>query len=227
MSVLVLRSHLGLGDHIICNGLVRTLLEGEYDQVIMPVKSRNVSSVIAMFEDLPGSVSVVSVKDDEQADEYCSQVTQWPACKLKYLGLGCFSLDKPFDGRIWDREFYTHAGIPFESRWSKFFHAGLLTPAVPPSEPFIFLHEDVSRGARIDRSHIRSGIKTLEPSGNKGLPIGHYIPLLHEAEEIHCMESCFANLADSIPTKANRLVIHAYARDSVPPTYRKNWEILR
>ena len=43
--------HLGLGDHITCNGLYRFLSE-KYDQLILPVKRHNYLSITRMLSDL-------------------------------------------------------------------------------------------------------------------------------------------------------------------------------
>ena len=51
--------HLGLGDHIICNGILRKLRES-YDIVHMPVKNHNLLNVQDMFKDDTG-IELISV----------------------------------------------------------------------------------------------------------------------------------------------------------------------
>ena len=66
MSNLFFRGHLGLGDHIVCNGLFRVLHE-KHDKSIIPVKRHNRHSVERMFQDL-SNVVVVPVINDFEAD---------------------------------------------------------------------------------------------------------------------------------------------------------------
>src|SRR4051812_16786092 len=54
--------HLGLGDHIICNGLVRELCKS-YDGVYCFVKNCNLNSVVFMYRDEP-KIELIGVEDD-------------------------------------------------------------------------------------------------------------------------------------------------------------------
>ena len=60
--------HLGLGDHIICNGILRKLRE-DYDIVHMPVKRHNYQTVKDMVRDDAG-IELIPVGDDNEAIRY-------------------------------------------------------------------------------------------------------------------------------------------------------------
>ena len=60
--------HLGLGDHIICNGILRKLPES-YDIVHIPVKRHNFLNVQDMFKDDNG-IELISVSGDAEAVRY-------------------------------------------------------------------------------------------------------------------------------------------------------------
>lgn len=101
--------HLGLGDHILCNGLVRNYAN-HYERVVIPAYHHNVEAVSFMFRDLK-HVEVVGVKDDPEAVLLCDQ--------KNCLRLGYFSKYN-FDPDIFDQEFYRQAHLPFEVRWEEF-----------------------------------------------------------------------------------------------------------
>ena len=63
--------HLGLGDHIICNGLVRSLVTTE-DYYRLIVKEHNLGSVQFMYRDLK-NLECVPVKNDLEANYLLSR----------------------------------------------------------------------------------------------------------------------------------------------------------
>lgn len=203
--------HLGLGDAIICNGMVRELAK-RHAKIVLPVKYRNVTSVFWMFSDLP-NVFIDPVDNDFEMQEN--------ARPHKSLRLGLWSDGKIKDWAHWDEQLYRDAGVSFEQRW-----LGFRCPVIPRSGEIgecAFVHDDPVRGFRI----------LEEP------PIAIYRPfrtphifwhlwMLENCTEIHLIDSAFLCLAESIPLKSNRLVFHRYARpDGKPPTLRKRWEILQ
>ena len=212
-----IRTHLGLGDALIQNGLVRILASN--DRVVFPAKIHNFESVKFMFRDLP-NVEVVSVRDDVEA-ELLSEA------EASVLRLGLFSLTEPLES-AWDRQMYRQARVPFDCRWEAFqVHRDRQDEYPVPRTNYVFLHDDYERGFCIDESRLPSDVYRIRPERPNSLnTIFGWLPLIVEASEIHCIDSCFAILVDSIPTKAIRLVLHDYARKGLPPTYRKKWEHL-
>lgn len=223
MKSLVIRSHLGAGDMLIINAIVRERAT-KFDEVYLPCKTHNVPSVRFMFRDLP-NVYVWGVRDDNEADKFTSDRIY---CGSKVLGLGLFAYEKEFDIDQWDREMYRQAGLPFEQRWDGF--RAVRDPSrelEPGVDSWVFAHQDSARRFEINVNRMPRG-NVLSPIPGRRHNIFDYWPLIENAEEIHCIDSCFAILADSIPTKAKRHVLHLYARPgALPPHYRKNWEILR
>jgi hypothetical protein len=213
MNKLFIRQNLGLGDHIICNAIVRHYAKD--NEVELGVYPHNLVSVKAMFSDLPN----VTFKegDDIELNVYTA-TTPHPVLRL---GFGC----RFFNSWKFDSEFYAQAGLPFEMRWNGFKHAPV-EQINTPSYQYVFVHDDPERGMVIDRKHIRSGMDVVVASKNKLLPIGAYMELLQSASEIHCIDSSFALLADSIPT-AGRKFLHRYCRpNGEHPVYRNRWEII-
>ena len=63
MREIFLCHHLGLGDHIITNGLTRELLN-TCDIINYPVKYHNVVNVMRMFEDVDHKINFLPVSGD-------------------------------------------------------------------------------------------------------------------------------------------------------------------
>ena len=66
--MIYLYHHLGLGDHIICNGLVRLLTKNEKTYGLF-CKEHNVKSVSFMFRDIK-NLSIIPVNNDGDVVSY-------------------------------------------------------------------------------------------------------------------------------------------------------------
>jgi hypothetical protein len=191
--------HLGLGDALICNGLVRCLVAMGH-QILLPVYERNAVSILDMFSDLGDSVE--TIKSGEKT-YFSNRIT------IGYLG-------KHFDPNRWDESFYRQASIPFIEKWNSFgMGVGMSTRM---AGGMVFIHDDAERGFNIPLSGYR-------PSKTESI-FDHLYPLMR-AGEIHCINSSFAILADLCGAKG-RKYLHRYARpDGVDlPIFGCHWEIL-
>lgn len=222
MKRLILLGHLGLGDHIITNGLVRVLLK-DYEHIEIITKRHNAPTVGWMFSDT-GRVSCLCVENDDEA----RKLAAWEETKgQKVLRLGVHTGDYTIP-KDWDVWMYRQAGIPHECRWTEFGLPWQTLPKFTPHWP-IFIHDDPARKYSIAMAAPRNAI--YRPSAKE--PFQNHIRPLQSADEIHVIDSCFLALADSIPTHAKRHALHLYAtahdpyKKFGPPTLRKDWEILR
>lgn len=214
--MIFLLAHLGLGDCLILNGLVRNLVTR--DGVVVPAKPHNVDTVKFMFRDLP-TVTVMQVADD----------IEMLAVAKRFRGgvvrTGMFGAN--FSFKDWDLNFYKQAGVAFSERWDRFEVQRAREREVMLWQPFIFLHHDSERGFAIPKERWPNvkDVRVIQPW--RTTTLFDWMRVLEEAEEIHCIDSSFAILADSIPTTAKRLVLHLYSRPGAkPPTYKKDWQIL-
>lgn len=223
--------HLGLGDHVICNGLVRE--KAVNGPVILFAKPHNVASVSHMYLDLP-QLKVVPVQNDQAADalmdEFRSRGIVGVVEKIGFSGLEGHS------GASFDQQFYAMAGVPFHLKWEAFRLArcrerelGRMKMDVPAG-PYAFVHEDASRGMRLCRGV--NELKKVRPSELEANSITDYCGIIEGAAEVHVIDSCFLSLVDCMDYAApgQKLFFHQYARyeaDWLAPVLRKNWEILK
>lgn len=207
--------HLGAGDAILCNGLIRALADRQ-EKIIVPAYPHNVEAVTFMFRDNP-RIEVVECQNSTHA------AAMAVACG-NFLPLGYYSKHK-FDPRYFDKEFYSQANVDFKERWDKFFIPFELKdlPIVPSSA---FVHHDVARNFQISMDHWpRDRIFVI---ADKSKPFFDWIDTIQISEEIHVINSSFLILIDSLPDiEGQKLYFHRYPRPTDHPVLRKQWNILQ
>lgn len=202
-----------MGDALICNALIRKLAS-ENDQIVIFSYWHNLKSVEFMFRDLK-NVRVTPVDSPEEANHIIGN--------RECLQLGYFGKD--FDPNRFDTEFYRQANVDFEQRWN-----GFKFNRDPESEckcnvPFRFVHDDIDRGFSITRIKEDGAIPIIRP--HRVPHIFQFVWMLQNASEIHCINSSFLILADSIEIpESTELFLHFYARPTTHPRLRKKWKIL-
>lgn len=212
MKQLDILNHLGLGDHLITNGLTR-FYANLYEKVRIPCYSHNYNSVSFMFRDNK-KIEIHPVESSEEAIEYFAHP--------KALRLGFYSTER-FNRSKFDEEFYRQANVPFEYRW-KLFHVDLPEEQVEKNKKFAFMHEDFGRGFMIRKEKIQLEIVTPL----KGGQFFDNYNIMKSCDEIHCINSSFLHFWDSVPdVEGQKLFYHKYARRGDEATLKKNWEIIK
>jgi len=200
--------HLGLGDHLITNGLIRTLIV-ESDKYTMFVKPEYVQSVKFMFRDLP-NIEFLEGSADSAIDFL--RLNNINNNDVIYAGFHW--VDRY--GSTFEENFYLQNNVPFENKWSKFYvdrdtkREDDIFEKYNIKEPYIFLHQDESRGLTIDKNKIPN-IKIVEPNQLQTNNIFDYSKLIQNAESVHCIESSFLHMIDLMNLNEN-VFLHTYSR---------------
>jgi len=204
--------HLGLGDHIICNGLVRELYKTE-KPIKLFAKHHNANAVRFMFRDLE-DLEVLPFNNDVEVEQYLRQNQIYNVFRVGHQEMFRF-------GHLnFDEAFYTQMGIDFSKRWDSFFvqrdldaERKLFEKTELVEGEYIFLHDDVSRGYEINRKLIQSSLPVFFPKKGLTENIFDYLYLIENASEIHCMDSSFRLIIDSLTeVKTDGLFYHVYVR---------------
>ena len=232
-SMLHVHHHLGLGDHIICNGLVRSLVGEKADEVAVFVRDGNLPRVARMFDNesrihlipVPSDACVTDVSNLQFVNLYM----QSRGGELLRLGFDQMNRAPQLN---FDQVFYIFAGVPFSNRWDRFSvrrdlaeEQRVLSKLNPTGEPYIFVHDDPSRGFAFSPPNDR-GLKVIRNDVSED--IFSMIGVLENATEIHCMESSFRCLIESIPSITCPLFLHKMVRFANQPNPalslgRKRW----
>lgn len=201
--------HLGLGDHIINNGMVRHFYK-ENDAITLFSYKHNVKNVQYMYRDLE-KFQVIGVESDTQVDNYITS-NNIDCLKIGFSDLSNVMPELPFD-----KAFYKLAGLDFSVRFDEFYferdlerEKGVLNTLNPTGEKFVFVHDDASRGFSIDMNRIKTEYKVI--MNDKRFNVFDYILLIENAEEIHFMQSSFKELMCSYKLEKPTLYQHNYVR---------------
>src|ERR1035437_8269704 len=186
-------THLGLGDHFTCNGMVRELYKN-CDLMVLVCKENNIKVVTRMFSDLPNLhllpiVGAMDYSDTQHMQDVISLKSFFEKRGYEITAVGEFNSSTFIRGdKKYDEVFYDQVNIPFEKRWSSFYYPRNKGnedimyynffdresnpekyPMYPPWKDktnklkYIFLHDDPNRGRVIDRELIPRDIEIITP----------------------------------------------------------------
>lgn len=195
--------HLGMGDHIICNGMVRNLYK-THKFIDLFCYDYNEKNVKYMYRDLT-NFNTIPVASDEEANSMISYR------KINVLKIGFESLYIKTRSKTFDIDFYKMAGVPFNCKFDDFYFErdfskedSILNLINPNKEPYIFVHGD------LDMTKVRNDLKIIHNPINYSL--FNLITLLENAEEIHVMESSLKCLINQYKLLKPKLFYHAYVK---------------
>jgi hypothetical protein len=199
--------HLGLGDQLILNGLVRHF--AEQDDVTIFVKHSHERSVAFMYRDLGTRVKIIKLeKDDGEMITYVQ--THGDVCG-KVLALGAHAMPGADFQRLslspfttWLCVMYLQAGLNPNAMYRKFKVDRDRSREFPaPDEPYVFVHDDEQRGRVIK---LDTTLKVVRPKVSKfmangmfqddGFNIFDYMTIIENAQERHMMNSSYSWLVE-------------------------------
>lgn len=224
MEEIYIHHHLGLGDHFICNGLIRTL-SNKYI-INLFVKKTNSLNISFMFKDL-SNVKIIVIENDN--DVYLrygkEQILRIGFENMRQI-MNTFSVG-------WDEAFYRQVNIPFSLRWENFYflhdenrEEELFKKLIGENSKFCLIHSSGSDGVnRIDYSKINKNLYIIEIKKEYTNNIFDYCKLIKEADEIHCIDSSFLHLVDSIETTGKLYYHNLKNTRNFSETHKqiKNW----
>jgi len=211
--------HQGLGDHILCNGIVRISAQN-YKKVFVFVKPQYFLNVSFMFRDL---INVFLIQMLPSDIKFFMQLNP----QNKYLVLGFTPEYFRFinEGRQpLDVAFYHFANISLEEKWNSFklirdiekeknvFYNVL---GLNDNDDYIFIHEDSTRNFILNRSYIPESKKRIRAEDFKNVGIFDFLYTIEKAKEVHVMASAFYCLIDTMQIQSNKLVLHDYANTAM------------
>jgi Cft2 family RNA processing exonuclease len=216
-------SHLGLGDHVICNALYRELMDDNKNYILF-VKKQNITTVKFMLRDLK-NLNIQEVEDDNEVIKILSGNIQ------KTIIIGFCSLPYP-GAKDFDDSFYLQHGIDFEKRWSGFICDRNLKSERILFEKFgvkegeyVFVHDDVERGYEIDESYIiNKDLPIIRP--NKKIDNYYlsnnsfdYCYLMQHSKESHFIDSSFRLIFDSLELRNDNIFFHVNLKNGINRGY--------
>lgn len=222
IDTLYIHHHLGLGDHIICNGLVRylTKLTGAND-VWLVVKKQNINNVVRMYAD-DRRIKFIPVSSDS---EFYQFRMDWSKVILARIGFEkCRDAD-------FDVSFYDSVGVPFQERWNSWYcdrnadsEKNMIDELNLPTK-FALVHDTSSIG-KFDLS-VNTDLPVIRVSRIKSeTSIFDWIGIIERATEIHCVDSSFIHLVNSVSDVTDSLFYHRIKQSKMQIRFRKQWNVV-
>lgn len=217
---LYVHHHLGLGDHIDCNAMVRIFLdEYDFDSVNVFAKERYSGMIQHMYRD-EENIKVITVPNEDEYATILKFIQEnnienfikvghefYPWGREEELGMGCAEI------------FYQQMNIPYERRFDDFYYERdedeekrVYEKLNPNDEEYIFVHDDANRGFEIPIEELENiaGTKDIKIIRNDITEnLFHFGMVLEKAKQIHCMESAFRSLVEVLDT-TDELFFHNF-----------------
>lgn len=236
-NILYMYHHMGMGDFILCNGIVRTYLE-KYDLLYLFVKPPYLDNIKFMYRDVK-NIKFLHMTDTETRQFIRTNLMH----KYKIVGVRPEWFAKLNSGgfETFDEGFYIDAKVPFENKWNKFYLERDLDSekntfyniiGLKEDEEYIFVHDDIKRDRIFKSKYIDKGLKIIRPADFKESGFFDFIYTIEKAEEVHVHNSSFAALIDTMQIRNDNIYFHNYCRQDMhiknPNAKLKlNWTFLK
>lgn len=206
--------HLGLGDHIICNGLIRSIVNSK-EKYSLFVKQHNKKSVEFMYRDLPNIEFIIG--DDNFVQNF---IVENNLNSNDLIIAGFYNHPNSFD---FAESFYMQNNIPPINRWSKFYvkrdkkkEKDLFDFYNLTENNYVFIHDDKSRMYEIDEDLIENKhLQIVRPIKGITDNIFDYCYLMEKSFESHFIDSSFRLIFDCMSLRNSNLFYHIKMKNSV------------
>ena len=225
--------HLGLGDHILCNGLVRSLSE-KYEEVMVVCKKQNEYNIRMMYSDNK-KIKFYPVNTDSDISPTfgCSKDVFEKVTKGYDIFANGLHCQRPTDDFPYC--FYDDVGIDRSCLFENFYIESFYKESLPKiSTSYVFVHNTCSFGkvfntqAVMKHLNLPENILIINPCINEytpehkyyslaqefvGKPIFYYINTICEANAVILSDSSFLCLSINLPIKTSECFYHLKRQD--------------
>ena len=218
-----LYQHLGLGDMISNNGLIRYLIElnPKIKFFYIFCKKMHVNSIRFMFRDLK-KIKIIKISNNPKYEKkeielyLKNEKSNFEIIKIGHdFYHSTNKLNPDFKSNPWHCtvNFYKQFGLPYKYRYEKTFwkrdlrnEKKLLKKLVGNEKKFIFVHDDIKRGLIINTNKLKKKFKIIRNDYNN--LIFDYGLILENAHELHLIESSFRQLIETLNIKSKKLYLY-------------------
>jgi hypothetical protein len=211
MEKLLVATRGGLGDQIICNGIVNHWSETHH--VILPVRKDFIPSMQCLYMDNP-NVEIIECYYLQLGPGHEQEMLEKSQhYNARYISIGTMGIND----KEYQESMYGYAGLPFEYRYSKFRFPSevknsqnLFQHFEQAKAPYSLVHSCGSSGpANLHRHLINYPTIEVDLYTNN---IFDWIDVILNATEIHCLPSSFFHLVDSILPQVKAKLFYHNAR---------------
>jgi hypothetical protein len=225
-SELIVYHHLGIGDHIICKGLIKEL-EKHYN-VILIVKQCNAKTINFLYADSP-SIKLHYVENDQEARKFVNQIHN-------KLILGHENINPRIS---FDQSFYKQIGLDINLKWTNFTlkrdytDEQKLYNTLIQNPKYIITHIQTKRGSPIhlDENETKDfQIIEIDSKYDGESAMFSWLTILEKAAKIILTNSCILHIVNQLNiNEPNRLYYKSGNRIYDPvdePILRGKWRMI-
>lgn len=221
-------THLGLGDHIVCNGLLNHFSES-FSTIYLPVKSRDLKNINYLYKD-NDKIKVFKIEHETEVKDINNFAKK---NNLNILKVGFKKRKPPFNV-----SFYEQFNLPYNYSFNKF---KISRDEEKEASLFEHLKKIYKVKGPYQVVHNQSSYGTVDLQSNKNLPkiyieketdlyknIFLYLKVIENAAEIHCLDSSFLHLVERVKTNADLFFhnIKKVGQKGAEVHLVKNWRIV-
>lgn len=219
-SEVYIHHHLGVGDHVCLNGMVWHIIEeGNFDKGYVFCKNKYFSNLKHLYTN--SKVELIPIDENKPEVQSVDEIVSRSIGENdKFVRVGFC----PVLHEHCDVFFYNIMNIPYEKRFNNFRiernekeENRVFEKLNPTGEPYIFVHDDESRGFTIE---VDTNYKIIKNDIEES--IFHFGKIIEKAKEFHCIESSMRCFSEHLNTDGVKLVHH----NSIRPcsiSSRKQW----
>lgn len=207
---LYLCTYVGMGDILICYGLIKELSK-RYKKIYYYVEEHYYDNTVRLCKNLP-NVELIIV-------EKINKILQVHPDSLVVGWRNYEETTKIIPDLHGDQFFYDFVNMPLEKKWENFdferdiekekdiFYNKL---GLTDNEDFIFIHEDADRNMILNRKYITPGKRIINLTDYKDISILDCLYIVEKSSEVHVMNSAVVQFIDLMQIKHNNLFYHRY-----------------
>jgi hypothetical protein len=220
--------HMGMGDMIVLNGMVRTMCD-RAEACIMVAKRAYASSVESLYGDIKNLRLLLCNECNDVSEIFGSDGETLESIRragFDIVRIGYHTGNASWQAldAVWTRALYRQVGVAPELMYARFHVSRHDTAETECAKAFraaaggdggyIIVHDDPSRGLLIDPALLPSGIPVIhvDDARVRRSNIFDYAKAIEGAVAFHGIDSCFMLMIDFLQLEVRR-VLHAYAKD--------------
>jgi len=253
MNKIYIYHHLGLGDFISCNGIVRSIVkENKKSSIFVFCKKDQLKIVKFMYRD-ENKIKLIPIKTKNNTEkEFSYKIEKHikrvsKKSKIIKIGFSNFNdiYNKFYSYRnpiTYDMVFYKQLKIPYKKRFSECYwkrdkraEDRVFKKLIKDKDKmYAFVHDDESLGYKINDNFVTSGLKIIRNDKNEN--IFNMAKVIENADELHFMESSLRNMAETLNIKSKKIYLYIWRRRKIAPIYspklkkvvgvKKKWKIV-
>ena len=209
-------SHLGLGDQIVCNGLIRHF-SNLFGEVTIFVKNHNYETLKNMYRDNL-NIFIMKIGTHQDADSNVQKFIREKNLDLEVIRIGFLDILSNYGELGFDSKFYIQHGLNSSAKWDMFKYERnseeekkIFNHYEVKEGEYIFIHDDERYRIDLNRISNPRNLKIVKPIDGLTNNLFNYSLLIEKADSVHTIESSFQFMIDCMCLNLENYV-HRYLR---------------